>query len=273
MGSDQGDDQAGHEQHVDRVEAGQRRPSELGAATQEVGQVGADQRPGAGDVHAHHRGPEGALVERQEVAREAHHHGQDQQHDADHPVELARVLVGAEDEGARHVEPDQDDHHAGAPLVHAAHELAEEDVVRQVGDRRVGLGRGRRVVHRQEDAGHRLHGEREQRRRAQRVEPVGALRNLPVEHSGEEAGPAGALVDPTDQVGGRFLETLRRAGAVAVARLLRLLERAGDEHVGELHLILTMARARCRAAADRGCSRSRPCTRPDRGNGPARAAR
>ena len=88
----------GHEQHVDRVEARQRRRAELGAAAQEVRQVRADERAGAVDVHAHDRRPVGALVERQQVAGERHRHRQDQQHDADHPVELARVLVGAEEE-------------------------------------------------------------------------------------------------------------------------------------------------------------------------------
>ena len=40
---------------------------------------------------------------------------QDQQHDTDHPVEFPRVLVGAEEEGPRHVQENQDDHQRGAP--------------------------------------------------------------------------------------------------------------------------------------------------------------
>ena len=64
---------------------------------------------------------------------------------------------------------------------------AEEDVVVDVGDRGVGLGRRGRVEHRQEDAGDRLDDEGEERRRAERVEPVGPLRHLAVEHPGEEA--------------------------------------------------------------------------------------
>ena len=39
--------EAGHEQHVDRVEARQRRRAELGAGAQEVGEVRADERAAA----------------------------------------------------------------------------------------------------------------------------------------------------------------------------------------------------------------------------------
>ena len=214
VGADQGDDRPRHQQHVDRVEAGQRRRPELGAGAQEVTQVGADDRAGAVDVDADDRGPVGALVERQQVAGEGHRHRQDQQHHADHPVELARVLVGAEEEGPAHVEEDQDHHHAGAPLVHPVHELAEEDVVVDVGDRGVGLGRRGRVEHRQEDAGDGLDDEGEEGRRAERVEPVGPLRHLAVEHPGEEAAGAGALVDPGEDVDGRLLGLVAEALAV-----------------------------------------------------------
>ena len=37
-----------------------------------------------------------------------------------------------------HVQEDEDHHHGRAPLVHAAHELAEEHVVGDVADRLVG---------------------------------------------------------------------------------------------------------------------------------------
>src|SRR5664280_1045569 len=68
--ADQRRDRAGHEQHVDRVEARERRRAEFRAAAQEVAEVGPEQRAGAVDVHAHDRRPIGALVEREQVARE-----------------------------------------------------------------------------------------------------------------------------------------------------------------------------------------------------------
>ena len=88
-----------------------------------------------------------------------------------------------------------------APLVHAAHELAEEDVVGDVRGGLVGAGRVRLVVHRQEDAGDRLRQEGEHRGRAERVEPVGALRDLAVEEAAQERAGAGALVEPADDAG------------------------------------------------------------------------
>ena len=124
--------------------------------------------------------------------------GQDEQDDADDPVELARVLVGAEEEGPRHVQEDEDHHHRRAPLVHAAHELAEEGLVGDVARRLVGPGGRRVVVHGQEDAGDRLVEEGEHRRRAQRVEPVGPLGDLAEHHPPRGARQRRALVDPVD---------------------------------------------------------------------------
>ena len=190
MRADQRGDQPGHEHHVDRVEPRQGRRAEVGTSSQEVRQERADQRAGAVDVRGHDRRPVGALVERQQVARQRHHEREDHEHHADDPVQLARVLVRAEEERPRHVQEDQDHHHRRAPLVHAAHELAEEDVVGDVARRLVGLGRRRRVVHRQEHAGDRLRDEREHRRRAERVEPVGPLRDLAEEHPADAAGRA-----------------------------------------------------------------------------------
>jgi len=254
VGADQGDDRAWHQQHVNRVEARESGRAELRAGPQEIAQVGTEHRAGAVDVDADDRGPEGALIEGQQVAGEGHRHRQDQQHDADHPVELARILVGTEEEGAAHVQEDQNHHQARAPLVHAVHELAEEDVVVDVGDRGVGLrGRGR-VVHRQEDPGDSLGDEGEERGRAERVEPVGPLRHLAVEQAGEEAGGGGALVDPGEDVnrglhralgdplgvgrtlGGGRLQVGRGSplGAVALAGLGRFAKRSGNQGI-ELH--------------------------------------
>ena len=215
MGADQGDDRSRHQQHVDRVEARERGRAKLGPGPQEVAQIGPDHGSGAVDVDPDHRGPEGALVEGQQVAGEGHRHRQDQQHDADHPVELARVLVGAEEEGAAHVQEDQDHHQARAPLVHAVDEGAERDLVVDVGDRGVGLGGRRRVEHRQEDAGDRLDDEGEEGGGAERVEPVGPFRHLAVEHPGEEAAGAGALVDPGEDVGRALPWPGRRVSARA----------------------------------------------------------
>ncbi len=220
----------GHEQHVDRVEAGDRGRAELGTGAQEVSQVGAENGRGAVEVDGDDRRPVGALVERQQVAGQPHHQRQHEQDHPDHPVQLARVLVGTEEEGPAHVEEDQDHHHRRAPLVHAAHEFAEEDVVGEVAHRLVGLDRGGRVVHRQEDPGYRLGDEGEQGRRAERVEPVRALRDLAEEHPGEQPRRPGALVDPADEVDpgvlGLRCDTVSAAVAAVGFGLARLLRAA-----------------------------------------------
>jgi len=93
VSADQCGDQPRNDQHVNRVEAGEGGRAEFRSRSEEVAQVRADQRTGCGDVVCDDGRPVRALVERQQVARERHHHGEDQQHHTDHPIELARVLV------------------------------------------------------------------------------------------------------------------------------------------------------------------------------------
>ena len=78
-----------------------------------------------------------------------------QQHDADDPVELARLLVGAGVEDAHHVEEDDEHHQVGRPPVHVADELAEADARLEVLHVAVGGARRRRVHEHQVDAGDR----------------------------------------------------------------------------------------------------------------------
>ncbi len=97
------------------------------------------------------------------------------------------------------------------------HQLAERDLVVDVGDRGVGLGRRGRVEHRQEDAGDGLDDEGEEGRGAERVEPVGPLRHLAEEHAGEEAGGGEPLVDPTEGVDRRLFCLVEELVAVGLA--------------------------------------------------------
>ena len=262
MRADQRRDQAGHEQHVDGVEARQRRGVELRAAAHEVTEVGPGDRAGGGDVGGHDRRPVGALVERQQVARQRHHEGEDQQHDADHPVELARVLVGAEEEGPRHVQEDQDHHHRRAPLVHPAHELPEEDVVGDVAGRLVGARRRRVVVHGEEDARHGLGEEREHRRRAQRVEPVRPLRDLAEHQPAHAARQRGALVDPVDGRDPGLLGVVERLGARLAGALGPRVAAVRGAGAWEASSATAWG---SRSGAGRGTGRCRRAAGPDRG--------
>jgi hypothetical protein len=82
----------------------------------------------------------------------------------------------------------------------------------------------------QEDARHRLRQEREHRGRAERVEPVGAVRDLAVEEAAQERAGAGALVHPSHY---RDRDVLQRLGA-ALALGLGLLLAFLDERLAAL---------------------------------------
>ena len=74
---------------------------------------------------------------------------QQQQHHADDPVELARLLVGAGVEDANEVQRDDEHHQVRRPAVHVPDELSESDAGLQV--LHVAVGRAdRRRVHEHE---------------------------------------------------------------------------------------------------------------------------
>ncbi len=149
-------------------------------------------------------------------------------------------------------------------------------------DRVVGLVRVGLVVHREDNAGDRLHEERGQRRRAERLHPVDVVRHLAEEEPLDVSDEPGALLDPVDgderdgldllaacglghgsgprgrdRVQPRLPAVDRRAG-VLVAVLLDLRVRAGARRPWR----------RCRACRARGC-RSRSRTRTGRARAPA----
>ena len=70
----------------------------------------ADQRHGVGDVRAHGRAPVAELLVDEAVAGEADHQRAQQQAHADHPVDLARLAVGAGEVDAHLVQDDRGDH-------------------------------------------------------------------------------------------------------------------------------------------------------------------
>ena len=135
---------------------------------------GVEQRRVAAHVRADRDGPIGDLVPRQQVAREAQHDGQEQEHHADHPVELARWLVGPVVEDPHHVQEHEEHHQVGAPPVDVAGQQAERDLALDLED--VGVGEGGRghVEEHQVHAGHGQHQEQEERQTAQ-TERVGEL--------------------------------------------------------------------------------------------------
>ena len=67
-------------------------------------------------------------------------------------------------------------------------------------DRRVGGRRAGLVVHREDHAGDRLHEERGQRRRAERLEPVDVARDLAEEEVLDAADEPRPLLDPVERI-------------------------------------------------------------------------
>ena len=179
---------------VKHVEAEQGFLADGGIAQQEELDVLADDRGVAGDRGAHRDRPEGQLVPRQQVAGEAEEEGEQEQHDSQHPVELARLLVGAGEEHAAHVQEDNSDHAMGRPAVHVPQEGAEGDGAAQVQHAVVGLGGGGHVVEHQQDAGGDQHHEQEERHQAETQRVEGTQRvavHLDGMNVEEEVGEAG----------------------------------------------------------------------------------
>src|SRR3954451_898947 len=109
-------------EHVQHVPAQQRVGADLAAAEEHEAHLVSEDRGVAHHVRAHGHRPERQLVPRQQVAGEREQQGEEQQHDADHPVELPRRLVGAVVEDACHVQEHRQDHEVGRPSVHVPHQ-------------------------------------------------------------------------------------------------------------------------------------------------------
>ena len=80
----------------------------------------SSERRRASHIAAHSDRPDGELVPRQQIAGKAQQQRQNQQDDADSPVEFSRRLVTPRQENAVHVQPDRDNHGMGAPAMHLA---------------------------------------------------------------------------------------------------------------------------------------------------------
>src|SRR3984893_7705215 len=147
---------------VQHVEAQQRVVTDDAPTDQQVPRVGAGDRRVLGHVGADGDGPDGELVPGQQVTGKAQQQRDQQQQGAHAPVELARLLVGAGQKDARHVQPDGDHHRVRRPAVHVADDAAEGDDELQVAHVLVGgVGSGDVIEH-QEEPGDGQHDEEEE---------------------------------------------------------------------------------------------------------------
>ena len=121
----------GQQQDVQRVEASHDLGAgELAAEQQERG-PGADQRDALDHAVDDAQTVAREQVVGQRVPGEALGHREDEQDEADHPVELAGLAEGAGEEDAQHVHADAGDEHERGPVVDLTHEQTTADVERQ----------------------------------------------------------------------------------------------------------------------------------------------
>jgi len=176
---------------VQHVEAQERVLVDGGAAEQQELHVFADERHRVGHVRADRDAPVGELVPRQQVARVGEQDRDEEQHDPDDPVELARRPVRAREEDAHHVQHHERDHRVRRPPVQVAQERAHVDHEREVLHVLVGARHRRVVIEHQEDAGHHQH----ERRGGGQAAQVERLRE------GDRAQPHLHRVDVQEEVG------------------------------------------------------------------------
>src|SRR2546426_4960572 len=147
------DDQSDHNQrqdeHVEPVEpedvhAGQG----VDVAEQQAGELVADHRGRTAHVDPDVRGALAQVVRGQQVPGVAERQGEQEQDDTQEPVQLAGLLVCACEVHAAHVEEDRGNHDVRGPVVHAADDEPERDVVH---DDEHGTPRGVRQVTRRAD--------------------------------------------------------------------------------------------------------------------------
>src|SRR2546427_3624810 len=147
------DDQSDHNQrqdeHVEPVEpedvhAGQG----VDVAEQQAGELVADHRGRTAHVDPDVRGALAQVVRGQQVPGVAERQGEQEQDDTQDPVQLAGLLVCACEVHAAHVEEDRGNHDVRGPVVHAADDEPERDVVH---DDEHGTPRGVRQVTRRAD--------------------------------------------------------------------------------------------------------------------------
>lgn len=193
-----GDDRRKPE-HMHAVEAKQGPAAHVRAAAQDARQKGADGRDGAHHVRSDHRCPVGFLVPGQQVSRESEAERHQEEEGAGDPVQLPRILVGTGDEDPEHVQQDGHDHEVPCPEMDAPQHPAEGDLELKLLDASIGLGFGRDIVARQEQA--RQHQDQEEREgdAAEAVEIIDPSRHGLVQDAAMPAGKTQAVVEIADQ--------------------------------------------------------------------------
>ncbi len=167
---------------VEAEEAVQRGIADDVVAADQQRQVGADEGDRREQVDDDLRAPVAHLAPGQQVTHEGLRHQAQEDGAAEDPDQFARLLVAAVDHAAPHVQVDDDEEGAGTGGMHVANQPAPGHVAHDVLDRLEGLGGIGLVVHDQEDAGHDLQHQHQQRQRAEEVPEVEILRSVVLRH-------------------------------------------------------------------------------------------
>ena len=138
----------------------------VAAQHQEVHSV-AENRHGRGDIRADGDGPKSQLVPGQQISRIAQEQCNEQQNNANDPIEFAGRAVGATVKHLEHMGEHQQDHGMRRPAMKIAQKQSRGDDELQVLGIGVGLRDGWMVVKHQQNAGDHQNQEGPEGQRAQ----------------------------------------------------------------------------------------------------------
>ena len=194
-----GDQQQGRrrqKQHMQAVESGEGHHADGAFPAEQPREIRPDQRSLRRDLRRDHGAPIGAVVPRQQVSGQSVRQRQQQQDDADHPGSLARLFVSAVQEDLHHMEHDNHDHHAGAPMVQPADQASAGEFRQDIAEAVVGVPGCRRIIKRQQGARERLRQEQENGHAAEDLMPAARGGNVFVEEMADRSLDSGAVVGP-----------------------------------------------------------------------------
>ena len=164
--------------HVQGEEAVQGDTGDQVVTTDPLGQVVADDRNGTEQRDDHLGTPVGHLAPGQQVAHEGFGHQHQVDQHAEDPHQFARLLIGAVEQTAEHVQVDHDEECRGAGGVQVAQDPAILDIAHDVFDGGERAFSRRLEAHGQPDTGNDLVDQHQQGQRAEEVEEVEVLRSV-----------------------------------------------------------------------------------------------
>ncbi len=195
------------QQIMEREEARQRCLVRRKAAEQPDAQRLADDREGREEAGDDLCTPIAHLTPRQDIAHEGRRHHQQVDHQAEHPDQFARRLVGAEEQTAENVDVDDNEEEACAIGVGVSQEPASVDVAHDMFDRTESPVGRCIIMHRQHDPGNDLDHQEQAGENAEVPEIIQVARNrvTAADRAINQARDRQSVVEPLAQFGFRFV--------------------------------------------------------------------